>query len=115
MKSSQARKGEGGSKDFGTGLKYSARPEVGEARGSQTGGQGAGVVTVGKDTGVAQSRPLREGAEVPPAPAAPRFVLANGTAPLPICGPGAGLAGGISGSAGAWPDLWYQPTARRPR
>lgn len=41
-----------------------------------------------------------------PGPAPLRFVSAEGTAPLPLCGRGAGPTGGISCSAGAWPGTF---------
>lgn len=45
-----------------------------------------------------------------PGPRRAALCPGQGTAPLPLCGRGAGPTGGISCSAGAWPeDLWYLP------
>lgn len=120
MKSNRGRKGGGGSKDLGAGLKYSSRPEVGEGAGRR-GGQDALRPTAARPAGE-EGRGLRgrrrgQGARVWPGAGRPRgrpgprraaLCLGPGTAPLPLSGRGAGPTGGISCLAGAWPeDLWY--------
>lgn len=105
MRSDRARKGSGGPKDFGTGLKYSSRHEVGQGGGRRgpRGPLGPG--------------PERSGLGPARAPQPCNAAPGHGwPTPVPVGGPDAGRAGGISCSAGAGaaaggasrPDLWYQ-------
>lgn len=53
MKSNRGRKGGGGSKDLGAGLKYSSRPEVGEGAGRR-GSRGTRVGPAAALTGLSR-------------------------------------------------------------
>lgn len=104
MNSNRARKDGGGSRDLRAGLKYSSRPEVGEGRALGVRRRGPGSRPEWPGAGRCERAPRAPGA------AAPRFVLAKGTAPLPICGPGAGRPDRWNFLFGrCLADLWYQP------
>lgn len=93
MKSDRGRKGGGGSKELGAGLKYSSRPEVGAgAGGGEPGpsgrgaGRGARALQAPSGRGAGARRQL-DGAHLP------RFVSARGSLHCPL-------------RPGSWPDRW---------
>lgn len=108
MKSNRGRKGGGGAKELGAGLKYSSRPEVGEGHGRRGAGTprgpGEGGWLCGRRPG-GERRVRRRQLDGPHLCGA---LSRPGDRSTALCGPGAGPTGGISCSAGAWPqDLCY--------